>query len=289
MLRRVWGRKGMWGSKLGSRAIPALFVATMAASPAFSATVALTSVTGTFENALWNVDYYGLKNRTFAELEADSREVGEQFIRDLDSALWWGSTHTSWQTTSELSDAQKDAQSGYVFEGIDSGDGFTTTSDEFTFGRAIHHNGAVWSNSATLASVDFRIEIEGTIDGQAFSLSALFNLLHNETLNPYEPCDNGDDVPCGDDVGIGGSIAVSQPIESGGYSYVFELEGLVKSIDGPTVTSFFTDEYGVSEAMLRARLVATPLNPIPLPAAGWLLIAGLGGLAAVARKRRPGA
>ncbi len=29
-----------------------------------------------------------------------------------------------------------------------------------------------------------------------------------------------------------------------------------------------------------------PPNVIPLPAAGWLLIAGLGGLAAVGRKKR---
>jgi len=44
--------------------------------------------------------------------------------------------------------------------------------------------------------------------------------------------------------------------------------------------------FGISQELSRVEFVAGSVAPIPLPAAAWMLIAGLGGLAAVARKRR---
>ena len=296
MLRRVWGSKGMWGSVWGSRAIPAIFVASMAASSAYAATVELTSVTGTFQNPLWNVDFYGISDASYADLVLDKREVGEQFIRhDENNALWWGSSHSSWRTTTALTNGLPDKQSGYVFDGIAPDDNFSSTKSSFVFGEFTHFNGEVWSNSATLASVDFWIDIKGRVvngdESETFSLSTKFRLFHNETINPAVPCAAGGTQPCGDSVSIGGKIAETDSFIVGNVEYSFVLEGFVESIDGPFVTSFFTDEFEKSSAVLRARIDSTELPPppppvIPLPAAGWLLIAGIGGLAAIARKKR---
>jgi hypothetical protein len=283
----------MWGLVWGSRAIPAIFVASMAASSAFAATVELTSVTGTFQNPLWNVDFHNVSNKTYDQLAADPRELGEQFIRDdEDNALWWGSSHPSWTTTTALTNDLLGKQSGYVFEGIAPADNFSSTHSSFVFGEFAHFNGEVWTNSATLASVEFWIDIEGrVVDGEeseTFSLSTMFRLFHNETLNPAVVCDAGGTQPCRDSVVIEGDIAKSLPFIVGNVEYTFVLEGLVESINGPFVTSLFTDEFDRSSAVLRARIDPTELPPpvIPLPAAGWLLIAGIGGLAALARKKR---
>jgi hypothetical protein len=270
------------------RAAPMLVASLAWATAAPAATVELTSVTGTFENPLWNVDFYKLANKTQAEI-ADPK-YGAQFIRSEDdgSELWWGSTHTSYKTTTPLDNTQKAAQSGYVFDGIAPSDGFTTTDPSFVFAKATHFNGEVWTNSATLASVDFNLEIKGKIEGQDFSLSAMFQLFHNETLNPAPVCALGGTQPCGDGVGIIGGIASSLPVVVGNMSYTFVLEGLVESLNGPVVTSFFTKEFEQNSAVLRARLDAKELPPppvVPLPAAVWMLLAGLGGLAAVARRR----
>jgi hypothetical protein len=89
-------------------------------------------------------------------------------------------------------------------------------------------------------------------------------------------------------VTIDGAIASSLPFIVGDVEYTFVLEGFVESLTGPEVTSFFTNEFQQSSAMLRARIDWKELPPpvIPLPATAWLMIAGIGGLAAVARKRR---
>ncbi|MGI1664163.1 VPLPA-CTERM sorting domain-containing protein [Palleronia sp. KMU-117] len=252
-------------------------------------------MTGTFQNPLWNVDFYKLKNKTQAEIAAP--KYGAQFIRSEDSGsqLWWGSTHKSWQTTTALSANQKAAQSGYVFDGITPADAFSTTDSTFVFAKATHFNGEVWTNSATLASVDFKLDISGRITApdssgtKDFSLSAMFRLFHNETLNPAPVCALGGPQPCGDGVSIVGGIASSLPVVIGNMSYTFVLEGLVASLNGPVVTSFFTKEFEQNSAMFRARLDAQELPPpppvVPLPAAVWMLLAGVGGLVAVARKR----
>jgi hypothetical protein len=44
-------------------------------------------------------------------------------------------------------------------------------------------------------------------------------------------------------------------------------------------------QQALSHANLYAKLADTPVNVIPLPAAGWLLLAGVGGLAAMRRKK----
>ena len=51
------------------------------------------------------------------------------------------------------------------------------------------------------------------------------------------------------------------------------------------LTSVFFNKEGNDPGLSNYGTISTP-NVIPLPAAGWLLIAGLGGLAAVKRRKR---
>lgn len=291
----------MFGFRWGRRAAPLVFIAALAASAADAATVTLDNVTGWFHfsTSRWDVDHHGVENKSYTQLRNDSRNLGEQFIRreNRDTELWWGNPRTTgtepWNNPNPLTAAEKRHQSGYVFDGISPSDGFTTNKGVFTFGEFTHYNGAIWSNSASLRSVDFRVRINGTIDGIAFSLYGIIPLFHDETLNPFAPCKSGDSLPCGDDVRVRNSVASSNAVISNGFEYTLQLEGLVQSLRGKPITTFFTDEYDTSSAFLRARLVSKELPPppppvVPLPAAGWLLIAGLGGLVAVARRRRDG-
>lgn len=278
------------GIRLGLRAASIFLAAALGVSAASAATVELTSVTGTFQNPTWNVDYYGIKNKPKSYISGDS-QYGAQFIRSENggSELWWGSTNADWRDRSALTSAEKARQSGYVFDGITASDNFSTTDEVFTFAKATHHNGEVWSNSATLHSVDFKVDIAGKIEGADFSLSAMFRLFHNETINPSQICPAGGSQPCRDAVLINGGVAESIPVIVGNMQYTLILEGLVGSLDGPLVTSFVTDEFKQNSAMFRARLKAEPINPppvVPLPAAGWLLIAGVGGLVVASRRRR---
>lgn len=59
-------------------------------------------------------------------------------------------------------------------------------------------------------------------------------------------------------------------------SGIFSITGTINRI-GP-----FTN----SQESARIELVAGTVDPIPLPAAGWLLLAGVGGLAAAARRKK---
>jgi hypothetical protein len=274
----------------GLRAASVVLAAALGVSAAGAATVELTSVTGTFRNSAWNVDYYRIGPTSRSSLPDDDK-YGAQFIRGGDggSELWWGSTHGNWETTSPLNATQQGQQSGYIFEGLSN---FTTTQSAFTFGQFTHRNGAVWTSSATLDKVEFELAIVGKVEGESFSVAKKFFIDHNETINPAQTCAAGGTQPCQDSVNFGSSLAESLIFVVGNMQYTLTLEGLVTGLDGSIITSFFTPEYGQSSATFRARIDAQPINPtppppvIPLPAAGWLLIAGVGGLMVAARRKR---
>ena len=52
------------------------------------------------------------------------------------------------------------------------------------------------------------------------------------------------------------------------------------------VTNFFDTNFDTGLAVAGANIGGTPISPIPLPAAGWLLVAALGGLGVLRRRRQ---
>lgn len=95
-------------------------------------------------------------------------------------------------------------------------------------------------------------------------------------------CDDFDNVSF-----AAGSTSAS--VNVGLDSFTFSFLGL--STDGGiTITSFFqTPEGGSSSAGLYARLSTVAVAPIPLPAAAWFLLSGLGALGVAGRRPRKAA
>jgi hypothetical protein len=69
----------------------------------------------------------------------------------------------------------------------------------------------------------------------------------------------------------------------------FMVSGLTAGLSEYTITGVInvSGSFGTSQELSRIEIRAGSLpNPIPLPAAGWMLIAGVGGLVALKRRRK---
>lgn len=209
----------------------------------------------------------------------------------MQSRLRWGDGRTPWSPGTRTPTIADDPdgefaslQSQYTFQEVE--DVLIDGTGDFEFAEFFHLNNAIWSDTAMLVEVDFRLRFDGTIsrDGETkpFSVDAVFELLHNESLNPAAECPGGDDAPCGDIVSIAGIILETDVVRFGDLAHTFEIRGF--SDGGATpVNSFFTDEALESSVFIFGSI---DVQPIPLPAGVWMLLAGVGGLAVAARKKR---
>jgi hypothetical protein len=78
---------------------------------------------------------------------------------------------------------------------------------------------------------------------------------------------------------VSGSFG-SDTVNIGGLEYVFNISGFTSGI------SFSTVEGQANTTDLIGEFIVNPVNVIPLPAAAWMLLAGIGGLAAVGRRKK---
>ncbi|GAA0300164.1 THxN family PEP-CTERM protein [Rhodovulum strictum] len=187
-------------------------------------------------------------------------------------------------------------QSGYKFAA--QGVPFAAAKDTaFTLGTFTHFNFPVFApslESATLrVSFDFDVLDESNNVIATFTnITSDFDFLHWETTNNENPCADGgpNNVGvningCADQVKATTNPASSMAFTIGDEDFVFDVLGF--KVGDDLLSEFWTAENKTNSAQLQARWTSTKnLAPIPLPAAGWLLLAGIGGLAAVGRRRK---
>jgi hypothetical protein len=179
-----------------------------------------------------------------------------------------GSSVISWGTGSPL-------QSGYTFVGNAPQ---PNVSSPFTVGTFTHNNFPISATptppSITGATLD--VTVMGDVDGTMFTLVSQFIFDHDETSNTCTP-----QPSCANDIVtlVSGSFG-SDTVNIGGLEYVFNISGFTSGI------SFSTVEGQANTTDLIGEFIVNPVNVIPLPAAAWMLLAGIGGLAAVGRRKK---
>lgn len=190
-------------------------------------------------------------------------------------------------------------QSGYDFEAVPTPlVGIIPTdrpwsSGPFLIGTFTHLNQSL-TNELGIDSVDLQLSLAGTIDGMPFSLAPFWSFAHNETSNAA-PCEQpaGSDAVgsvCDDFVNVSFAAgSTSTSVNVGLDSFTFSVLGF-STDGGANFKNFFqTPEGGNNPAGLYAQVSAAEVAPIPLPAAAWFLLAGLGALGMAARRPRKGA
>lgn len=211
-----------------------------------------------------------------------------------------GSGSVSWGTPHVTSLTGK--QSGYSFVGAASGQ--IESDTDFNLGTFTHNNFVI-NAGTSIAGAGLGLVVNMVIGGVNRALTAAFNFDHDETLNRGETnglCKNGgaNDAGvnvngCADRVKILDNTGQQEAFEVNGFLYILEITGFIQN--GQAFTEFWTTEDDANEAILRARFtlvgsvdpvdpVDPPPSPVPLPAAGWMVLTGLGALAAARARRR---
>ncbi|WP_347139392.1 THxN family PEP-CTERM protein [Paracoccus sp. SSK6] len=193
---------------------------------------------------------------------------------------------------------------GIPTDGGKSGYDFTPTTTPtteaahtpFTLGTFTHLNYPIQAGSAitsaTLTVVfDFFL---GSDSSTVYQRSSTFVFDHWETGNSDRPCANGGTVGVG--VNVNGCadrvVASTNPALTETFTVV---EGdttstYVFAVDGFDIgDQFWTKENQSNTASLKAQFTYESViqpAPVPLPAAAWMLVAGLGALGVAGRRRR---
>lgn len=228
------------------------------ASAVQAATLTINGTTGTWGNSVTS------SSPTYGRLTGNGT-----------SSLRWGVAASS-QTT----------RSGYDF--ASTGPVTQTTAGSFLLGKYTHTNGTIWTSSTQLSRSDLTVGVSGTANGQAFKLQSIYRVFHKETQNAVGVCPSGTPRPCGDLITLKLLSGAPLVITQGNTIFTILIDGFVRSLGGPIVTNLLTPENQKRSLFLQASLqVSTiPPPPIPLPAAGFVMLGALGALAAIRRRRR---
>lgn len=247
-------------AKLGAVSAAALMAGAISAS---AASLTINSITGSWSNPL---------PTSVSGLTIDNG--------DPLSKISWGAPYEA--------ENPEMLQSGYDFTSTTTP--FTATEEtSFVLGDFVHHNYSILMAGGSLESVLLDVVIDIAELGRSITSQFVFH--HEETPNQV-PCASESVSVCDDVVTIGLSLGGTDSFIIDDVEYVFNIDGFrLLDEDGnlgeDILTRFLTLEDQSNEAFLVGSFVTkASVAPIPLPAAGWLMIAGLGGLAALRRKKK---
>lgn len=209
-----------------------------------------------------------------------------------------GTSRMSWGTP-----IRRNQQSGYGFVGT--GPMGLTTDTTFNIGTFTHFNNAIKSTPAgrySISAATLSLIVDLVLDdGTQRRINSVFDFSHWETVNVPgrgQACADGGRYGvgvnrngCADRVIATRNEGSSDSFTYGGLLYRLDITGFLRN--GQLVSSFWTTEGLANTAVLQAVLRTSPVDtpppdvpaPVPLPAAGWLLLGALGGLAAFRRRR----
>ena len=220
---------------------------------------------------------------------ASASTVGDVFISSV-VGVWTATTGTTasgigtneirWGNPSPPSSDPED-QSGYKFVGAAPPvAGPFAEGEVFDLGEFTHFNEPITAPSITGATL--QVTTEGLVDGVFFSILSVFEFDHFETVNfPGDGvCAAGGSTPCPDLVTPTLNVGASESVSIGGVDYFISVTGF------DIGSSFLTLENATNTATLQGTFTADVSGVIPLPAAAWFLLAGVGGLAAVGRRKK---
>lgn len=210
-----------------------------------------------------------------------------------------GTRELRWGYPSTMEDVQnKGEKSGYGFDGSAGGTSVSAGSD-FAIGTFTHFNNRIHmllNQPWTISNVDLVVETSVQIGSTQHVFSSVFSFSHDETPNSASQCAYGGtpgagvngSYGCNDRVTASLNESANNDVIVDGVKYSFDFSGFEYN-DG-VFDYFDTVEEQTNEAVLLGRfnaelLPGETLTPVPLPAAGWMLIAGLGGLAAMKRRK----
>ena len=255
------------------KAFPTLFAASalaLAAGTADAATITVASVAGQW------IGWTG----------------GDESVNIVDgnpTTIRWGALDTP---------NKKGAKSGYDFFGLMPPETVFEHDQSIVVGEFTHLNYSIPKYAAiaqaTLQVVfSFWLDSDSKDDASLRTITSTFLFDHTETPNEGRNgmCPNGiatwtgiNEKGCADLVVASTNPATSTSIMIDGSEYRFDVTGFM--IGGVPMQQFWTHEGKTNTAQLTARF--TYVAPVPVPAAGLLLLGGIGVLGALSRRRKAG-